>query len=308
MMLTEQQCDRLNSLLSQLEEVIDKHIKHIKHGNHDQSTHGRGRGGGGKKPPAKPMDAYEEYLASRKPAPSDPKPKPAKKPPKPKPEPKKPEQDAYEAYLAGKKPPVKPAEAEGKKPPKQEEGELDRNGARVRGDGQSHVALNQSGAVRKMNGQTERSLREYSGNELYGDINDALRKGKKPSEVPPQPVASDIQREAQKPLVKETVVYRGMLSKHADEILKSVKGNEIEMQGFVSTSTNPAVATGFSPPPKTVMEIKAKRGVSPRDVSEYSNEMEIIQAHGTRYRVVGVRNDQKVNGHSKVRVIEMEEV
>lgn len=116
-------------------------------------------------------------------------------------------------------------------------------------------------------------------------------------------------------LPEPVTVYRGIDLGSIDDtkklaaVLKQAKesGKPISFNGIVSSSINPSVATSFAPDKADpVFEITAKRGAYLGAMSEHSYEKELIQSHGTKYRVVD-GGPKQIGGVTRV-VIRLEEV
>jgi hypothetical protein len=76
-------------------------------------------------------------------------------------------------------------------------------------------------------------------------------------------------------------------------------GDSLEMKGLVSTSLDHRMAAKFVGQwdgPHMMLEIKAKRGVYVADKSDWSDEAELVQAHGTKYRMVGIKTAETPRG------------
>lgn len=147
-----------------------------------------------------------------------------------------------------------------------------------------------------------KAIETYTGNGVFRDVNDALRSGKRLEDVPP-PDIQHLQRLTRQNLKEPVVTYRGITTKVFNQHYANLKpGQEIEAKGFVSTSIKKKAAEGFTDQANTVLEIKAKRGLYVDDHSEYPGERELVQAHGTKYKMVGVVN----KGGQKI--VQLEEV
>ncbi len=119
----------------------------------------------------------------------------------------------------------------------------------------------------------------YSTDTGYKAINDAYRSGGK---VPPG--VTSLNDEAKKSkLPPDTVTYRGISKKRAEDIIAM---GSMESQGLVSTSTELSTARKFTKD-NHVLHIRAKTGVGIKSTSEYPEEQEILQAHGTKYQLMG---------------------
>ena len=119
-----------------------------------------------------------------------------------------------------------------------------------------------------------------------------------------------------------TFVYRGVKgdSQKSKDLLKAARkattkkalsaGEVMEMSfdGLVSTSLDPEIAVEFSGEKRGYLfEIAAKTGAYINPVSSSPNELELVQGHNTRYRVVGVEK-KKLPGSTERTVIQIEEI
>jgi hypothetical protein len=145
-------------------------------------------------------------------------------------------------------------------------------------------------------------MEDYSSSVVFRDVNEALRDGTPIHQVPP-PSMQHLQRMATQRLKEPTVTYRGISSSVFNAHYKKLKtGDEVEARGFVSTSIDKSRADGFTDKKRIMMEIVAKRGIYMSDHSEYANERELVQPHGTKYKMVWV---VKRDGQT---LVQMEEV
>lgn len=133
----------------------------------------------------------------------------------------------------------------------------------------------------------------------YKDMNGALRQGKGFEGIPKdiRKDAENLQKLAQQPLKKPQIVYRGVSKEVFDKQFAGLtKGQEIATKGFASTSTSSAIAKNFSGGGQkgdVLLEIKAKTGAYIADKSAVRYEYEMVQAHGTKYRMVGIEQGKK---------------
>lgn len=122
-------------------------------------------------------------------------------------------------------------------------------------------------------------------------------------------------------LPKELIVYRGRRSvvnvDKAEALMHA--GGTLTFEGYGSASFDPGVASqSFGP---VVYEIVARKGIDLASLHGYKgikleygqNESEILQNHGTKYKVVGIQRDVdgKLFGddlHKKVQVIQLIQV
>jgi len=135
-----------------------------------------------------------------------------------------------------------------------------------------------------------------------------------------------LQDAASAKLSEPVMAYRGVSDRIGDMILNS-PNKEYTARGMTSTSMNPVIANSYLAGAKkdaegvrtgrTMLEIRATKGAPVAKYSQYDDELEIIQAHGARYRVAGVEKKQfPFTGPSKlgrppndpVRVIILEQV
>lgn len=157
------------------------------------------------------------------------------------------------------------------------------------------------------------AVRNYTDSDNYEPMNRALREGGDPTKVPPQPQTAHLQTLSKQPLSEPTVVYRGISEEMFDtQFSKAKVGAVITAKGFQSTSVDPGVGAGFAAGDTAtrgypVLEIKAKTGLFAGDLSHAENEHEVIQAHGTRYRLIGIEHGVKVH-HRTVSMIRVEEI
>lgn len=154
------------------------------------------------------------------------------------------------------------------------------------------------------------SLNEYSSS-MYTEINGHLRNGTVGSAKPSmQDRIKNIQSAASQKLKEPVVTYRGIDNKRAKDLLKS---GSMQAEGFVSSSLSKGLATAFAEPGAGsihLLEIRAKTGASVESISRFPGEFEIVQAHGTKYRVLGSRKES-VRGlmkSSNATIITLEEV
>jgi len=132
---------------------------------------------------------------------------------------------------------------------------------------------------------TNLAAKTYSGEEGYIAINGHLRAGGDLGTFQNANLHK-LQRAASGDLAEPTMVYRGVSDRIGDMILAN---KEYEAKGFTSTSTDPRYAGSFG---NTVLEIRATKGATISSTSKFPEEMEIVQAHGAKYRVQGVEKSQ----------------
>lgn len=90
-----------------------------------------------------------------------------------------------------------------------------------------------------------------------------------------------IQQTLKELLPNKAIVYRGANLPPKAEAKLDTPGAEIRLAGFLSTSLDPATATGFNM--SRILEIRAKQG---RLLKE-SAESEVLLPHGSKFKVVG---------------------
>ena len=108
-------------------------------------------------------------------------------------------------------------------------------------------------------------------------------------------------------------MYRGLSQEGFDAVVGKAKtGDTIQSKGFVSTTLNPAIAKEFASGEAKVgvkksagvlLEIKAKRGLYSDGDSKMPKEMELIQAHETKYKYIGM-----TEGKDGVRIAMLEKI
>ena len=119
-------------------------------------------------------------------------------------------------------------------------------------------------------------------------------------------------------LPEPVTVYRGVNRAIAKQLIAKFseaakKKQGYRLAGFVSTSANPAAAANFADEGGVVLKIKAKTGGYLSALNGgHSDEMELLQRHGTTYRVLGIKKRQKMEDRAHkmihVSVVELEEV
>jgi len=180
---------------------------------------------------------------------------------------------------------------------------LDRQKARVRidpeeGSFDTLAVLQKRNYTKNVSDAAKSGFTEYSRSEQSRKINGALRKGKSVEEISPE--IAELQKACKSPLESPMIVYRGIDSKFASENFK--KNTVYEAKGFVSTSMNLGQAVRFgmeglakepvgSQKAVAVMEIKAKSGfLAAPGAGVHSGEYEVLQAHNTQYKLIGIDN------------------
>ena len=147
----------------------------------------------------------------------------------------------------------------------------------------------------------------YSRKTTYKKVNTNLRAGQSMEEQNTVNFkATELQKAASTKLPAGTTLYRGVSPAAGAAILKN---NEMKSQGFVSTSTSSSAAHVFASG-GFVLEIKAKTGMPLKRHSKHPQEFEVLQAHGTKYRVTGFRQQKGGSGpHAdNQNIIMMEEI
>ena len=96
------------------------------------------------------------------------------------------------------------------------------------------------------------------------------------------------------PLPEPITVYRGVSSqKVAEEFEKAGIGGIVQAKGFQSTSLSEIVSSRFSKN-KTLFKIKAKTGLYVAPISQATEELELLQNHGTKYKILGILEEAGV--------------
>ena len=207
--------------------------------------------------------------------------------------------------------------------PSRDEEQLDRSEAykrgmskRWQGEAETNLQKAQSKAHGEPDKLTKEGIEHYTGNEydmVNGNLRDGLPMSKAHGDVIMAKRMVALQKQASKEIPTPPpapLLYRGLSEKRAKS-MKESGGDPITAKGFVSTSISSKQAMTFSSKRRTgkghLMEIKPKRGVSVSKNSSYAEEMEVIQAHGTRYKYVGSR----MEGSDRAgwdEIIEVEEI
>ena len=168
----------------------------------------------------------------------------------------------------------------------------------IEGYEQKDAQLQDAMDARGWDERTKDAIRGYTDKRHGGTMNRDLRKC--PS--PPDCLRGNeedfdiVQAETKKPLPAPTRVYRGIYGEYAGQVAQAEPGTEMTMHGFVSTSINKQAASDFSGyegqgGAKVVLEITAKTGAYVAGVSNFRNELELLQAHNTVYKVKGRREE-----------------
>jgi len=171
--------------------------------------------------------------------------------------------------------------------------------------------------------ETQRAIEVYTGDEGFQVVNEHLRAGGdfstlnleakarydrlgyKQTVQPPNMQA--LQDAANEPLANPSMTYRGVSNRIGDLILDS-PGGEYTARGMTSTSMNPKTANSYSKQ-DTMLQIRATKGAPVNKYSSYDDELEIVQAHGARYKIVEVEKRIFKNfGQKPLRMITMEQV
>lgn len=145
--------------------------------------------------------------------------------------------------------------------------------------------------------RTAGALYDYIARDGYREMNRVLRKQPramfKALEGDYESDLGRVQEAAKQHLPRPVIVYRGAgVTPHAAQRIE--EGKTIRLSGFLSTSFDPSVASGFGMPNtgearaqwgrgNFLFEIKAVQGKFLRD----SAEQEVLLPHGSKFRVVG---------------------
>jgi hypothetical protein len=162
--------------------------------------------------------------------------------------------------------------------------------------------------ARQWDPDTEAALSLYTDKNYGGKLNKDARDCNPVPDCTEDPVTFKlIQNETSQPLAEPTQVYRGLYGGYAQKFVDMEVGGEETMKGFASTSLNKEVASDFGKyakpeDTKVVLSIKAKTGAYVAHVSNFKNELEILQSHGVTYRKLG--HEQQ----GEIYVVHMEEV
>lgn len=109
----------------------------------------------------------------------------------------------------------------------------------------------------------------------------------------------------------EGTTYRGINVPTSSDAYKmfTTPGAEVKFDSSASTSRSAKQAASFAQG-SIVMRIKGKSGVAMEHLSSYKHEKEIIMPHGTKYKVVSVAKNVKVEGHHSATrvVVDLEEI
>jgi hypothetical protein len=135
------------------------------------------------------------------------------------------------------------------------------------------------------------AIRLYTGNALYGALNERLREMAREKLLqtlhPFHGIAQLIQSAMLKlPAFGEALVFRGVREAKANLDLEYKNGQEFEWGQFTSCSTKGATAEAFAT--KTKFAVHSFGGRCLREFSEYPSEDEVMLPIGTRLRVSGV--------------------
>ena len=88
-------------------------------------------------------------------------------------------------------------------------------------------------------------------------------------------------------------------------------GTTMQLDGFTSTSVDPAVGASFARgTERTIFEIRPKAGVYIKPISSgaFKHEKEYLMRHGRKYRVAGVEEAKVGKSPRKYRIIQLEEI
>lgn len=130
-------------------------------------------------------------------------------------------------------------------------------------------------------------MEQYSGDGAYESLNSALRKGESLGGAQKN-LASAMDEEIDKlPRVPQNMnVYRGVYK--GREVFGSMEpGDTFSDKSYVSTTATRKIADGFSN--DFVMKIQVKKGSKGafiKEISEYSEENELLLPRGSKFRVV----------------------
>ncbi|MFE9575081.1 ADP-ribosyltransferase [Nocardia sp. NPDC006044] len=150
------------------------------------------------------------------------------------------------------------------------------------------------GATAHLTDPEKRSIKAYTTNGGYTELNNALREGNPNPEQ--QAEIARIEAGLTKLPAFHGTVYRGiMLPPDSTALADYAPGRIVTERAFTSTSTVKANAESFSdiPPagatgagPRVVFEITSRNGRElPPELSAYRNEKEVLFAPGTKFRV-----------------------
>lgn len=176
------------------------------------------------------------------------------------------------------------------------------------------------GVVKGMSKDEVAAFKYYTG-DGYSYINEGLR-GKSTltdaDKVKADLISSAINRAGNLP--QPMTVWRGVGEFAAKGVLSHLedmyaRGATFQAKGFVSTSVRPSQAMGFGS--NLILKITAKTGVYVDKLSKFESEREILQNHGTRYRIKSVTREQEIKAISettkaefsqRVTLVELEEI
>lgn len=163
----------------------------------------------------------------------------------------------------------------------------------------------------------EKSFKIYS-TDAYREINQDIKSGDIANSPHKKTIEAMQVAFAGTPALKPppVIAYRGLsldqadFGKFQDSIRKAIESEmPIEMQGFISTSTNIQVARSFSAAPdkkSVVLEIAVKKGIYLGSIAPL-NEREMLLNHKSKFRVIGEKTIT-VSGDITQRVIQLEQI
>lgn len=171
-----------------------------------------------------------------------------------------------------------------------------------------HERLSKEMDERNWDDATARALRDYTDKNKGGQLNKDARSCTPVPDCTTDPTMfAAVQRETSQPLAEPVTVYRGLYGGYAEKFLAMNPGETEVMKGFVSTSINRQVASDFGESGKgqtqVVLKITAKTGAYVGHVSNFPNELEILQSHGVEY----VYKGQSYDKNTGLYTVEMEE-
>jgi antitoxin component of MazEF toxin-antitoxin module len=171
-----------------------------------------------------------------------------------------------------------------------------------------HDRLSKEMDERNWDDATAKALRDYTDKNKGGQLNKDARSCTPVPDCTTDPTMfAAVQRETSQPLAEPVTVYRGLYGGYAEKFLAMNPGETEVMKGFVSTSINRQVASDFGESGKgqtqVVLKITAKTGAYVGHVSNFPNELEILQSHGVEYVYKGQSYDKDTGLYT----VEMEE-
>jgi hypothetical protein len=156
------------------------------------------------------------------------------------------------------------------------------------------------------------AVNAYSGG-YYRALNQSLRTGA-PLSPQSQQVYDGVRSAiaAAPPLKDAVTAWRGV-KLEGDQARQFMAGMEgalkskqpVEMKGLISTSLSPGTAADFG---SVVMEVRATHGIYVNPVSTVKGERELILDHGTKFKVVGIKDIPFGGGGNKRKVVQLEQI